>query len=220
VRGRRRRGTVPLMEGRDPERDWDVDDWFDEPDTSPPLPRRGSRRAGADVPGPADEWVELEEPRAVSRRLGPRTIVLGSRTLTYPQAAVAGIAIVVVFIALLAAFGVFSSGGTKGSTPPTTPTTPATTPRTTPAATTPATTAPSVRLPTGTLKPGDSGAQVKLLQRALIKAGFSPGAVDGSYGPGTKDAVTRFQTAHGLTADGIAGSKTIAALRQAIVKSG
>ena len=44
----------------------------------------------------------------------------------------------------------------------------------------------------------------------------SPGTIDGSYGPSTESAVKQFQQAHGLVADGIAGSKTIAALRNAL----
>ena len=58
------------------------------------------------------------------------------------------------------------------------------------------------------------GDDVKMLQRALEKRGFSVGAsgIDGSYGPATKRAVTAFQKANGLTADGIVGRKTAEAL--------
>jgi peptidoglycan hydrolase-like protein with peptidoglycan-binding domain len=56
------------------------------------------------------------------------------------------------------------------------------------------------------LKPGDSGPDVKRLQRKLgIKA-------DGSYGSATKRAVKRFQKRNGLAADGVAGPATLAAL--------
>ena len=72
------------------------------------------------------------------------------------------------------------------------------------------------RPPTATLKPGATGAQVKLLQRALASLGYSTGVVDGQYGPATKQAVTAFQKADGLTADGIFGPKTLQALTRAL----
>ena len=200
------------MEGREPERDRDLDDWFDEPDTSPPLPRRGSRRAASEPP-PEDSWTFPDErPPAAPRRTRPTTVVVAGRTLTYVQLGVVGVAVLAVVLALLAAFGAFSSGGKKAATLPiTTPRT--TTPKTT---TRPAKTKPTVQVPSATLKPGDSGAQVKQLQRALARAGYSPGSIDGSYGPGTKAAVARFQTAKSLTADGVAGPKTLTALKQAV----
>lgn len=49
-------------------------------------------------------------------------------------------------------------------------------------------------------------------QTALAKAGFDPGSIDGINGPRTKEAVAAFQKANGLNVDGIAGTKTIAAL--------
>jgi peptidoglycan hydrolase-like protein with peptidoglycan-binding domain len=55
---------------------------------------------------------------------------------------------------------------------------------------------------------------VRALQRRLARAGDSPGPIDGRYGPLTERAVTRFQAAHGLQVDGIAGPITIAALRR------
>jgi peptidoglycan hydrolase-like protein with peptidoglycan-binding domain len=66
------------------------------------------------------------------------------------------------------------------------------------------------------LKPGDTGAQVAVLQRALASLGFSSGKADGLYGPGTTDAVKRFQRSVGLTADGIVGSATLQALAKAL----
>lgn len=59
-----------------------------------------------------------------------------------------------------------------------------------------------------TLKRGASGPSVKALQQALAGAGFSPGAVDGQFGPKTEAAVKSFQRAKGLVADGIVGPKT------------
>lgn len=54
----------------------------------------------------------------------------------------------------------------------------------------------------------------KLLQKSLIKAGYSCGtaAADGIRGPATKAALHKFQTAHNLTPDGIDGPATWAAL--------
>ncbi|MGF1493118.1 MAG: peptidoglycan-binding protein [Microcoleaceae cyanobacterium] len=55
------------------------------------------------------------------------------------------------------------------------------------------------------------GQDVLRFQQALAKAGISVGA-DGVFGPGTERAVIDFQRKKGLVADGIAGSKTFAAL--------
>ena len=62
------------------------------------------------------------------------------------------------------------------------------------------------------LKKGDAGDSVELLQRALAAKGFSPGALDGDFGPKTDGAVRAFQTAVGLTADGVSGVDTWKAL--------
>lgn len=64
-----------------------------------------------------------------------------------------------------------------------------------------------------TLSIGSRGPQVQLLQLALRRAGYAPGAADGVFGGLTKTAVTAFQRANGLAPDGIAGSLTHAALR-------
>lgn len=66
--------------------------------------------------------------------------------------------------------------------------------------------------PTTTLKPGDSGPQVKALQGELASLGFPVGAIDGYYGKTAGKAVTAFQRAHRLTPDGIVGPATLAAL--------
>ena len=62
------------------------------------------------------------------------------------------------------------------------------------------------------LKPGMSGSSVTALQQALTQLGYNPGTADGSYGPSTTQAVTAFQAAKGLTADGVAGPATLAAI--------
>jgi peptidoglycan hydrolase-like protein with peptidoglycan-binding domain len=55
-------------------------------------------------------------------------------------------------------------------------------------------------------------APVRVLQRRLARAGDRPGPIDGRYGPLTEQAVQRFQAAHGLRVDGIAGPRTWTAL--------
>jgi len=62
-----------------------------------------------------------------------------------------------------------------------------------------------------TLKNGSSGSSVKQLQTQLNSYGYKL-TVDGKFGSGTLSAVKDFQKKHGLTADGIVGSKTWAAL--------
>ena len=59
-----------------------------------------------------------------------------------------------------------------------------------------------------TLEYGDSGDLVTALQTALDKLGFDTNGVDGRFGAGTRKAVTAFQKKYGLTADGLAGTKT------------
>lgn len=63
-----------------------------------------------------------------------------------------------------------------------------------------------------TLRQGSSGPDVVALQNALRAHGFSPGATDGNFGPGTLAAVIAFQNSEGMLADGIVGPKTAAAL--------
>jgi hypothetical protein len=64
-----------------------------------------------------------------------------------------------------------------------------------------------------TLRLGDTGAEVKKLQQALIEAGM-PATSDpsGVFGPGTRAAVLDYQSKSHLTPDGIVGPKTWAAL--------
>lgn len=58
-----------------------------------------------------------------------------------------------------------------------------------------------------TLAPGSRGDQVRRLQTRLNGHGADL-AVDGVYGPKTRDAVKNYQTARDLTADGVAGRET------------
>ena len=62
------------------------------------------------------------------------------------------------------------------------------------------------------LKLDSTGPDVKALQQALQNAGFSPGAIDGLFGPATEAAVLAFQRSEGLAADGIVGPNTAQAL--------
>jgi lysozyme len=62
-----------------------------------------------------------------------------------------------------------------------------------------------------TLQNGSTGGEVTMLQRALSLLGYNC-TVDGNFGPGTQAAVEQFQTAEGLTADGVAGPNTWNAL--------
>lgn len=59
---------------------------------------------------------------------------------------------------------------------------------------------------------GSRGETVKLIQQKLKRWGYYNGAIDGIYGSATKKAVKYFQSKNGLTADGIVGNKTLAAL--------
>lgn len=63
-----------------------------------------------------------------------------------------------------------------------------------------------------TSKFGSSGDEVKLIQQKLKNWGYYNGTVDGIYGSQTVAAVKKFQSKNGLTADGIAGTKTLQAL--------
>ena len=64
------------------------------------------------------------------------------------------------------------------------------------------------------LQKNDKSDNVRRLQQALTQLGYYSGTVDGSFGSGTKAALTAFQQANSLTVDGIAGSATIALLEK------
>jgi peptidoglycan hydrolase-like protein with peptidoglycan-binding domain len=67
----------------------------------------------------------------------------------------------------------------------------------------------------GSLQEGSTGDQVTELQNRLTTLGYFNGPISGRFGPLTKDAVIRFQSANGLTADGVVGPGTSDALRRA-----
>lgn len=58
-------------------------------------------------------------------------------------------------------------------------------------------------------KLGSRGDEVRRIQQKLKSLGFYNGAVDGIYGSNTQKAVRAFQKNCGITADGIAGPKTL-----------
>ena len=72
-----------------------------------------------------------------------------------------------------------------------------------------------------TLRRGSKGEYVVECQTDLVKLGYDigPCGIDGDYGKATMAAVSKFQKDHGLTADGICGPKTWAALDKAAAES-
>lgn len=65
-----------------------------------------------------------------------------------------------------------------------------------------------------TLRYNSRGEDVKTLQTALAQLGFYQKSVDGIYGSGTRKAVRAFQTANDLSADGVAGPKTLGRIEE------
>ena len=61
-------------------------------------------------------------------------------------------------------------------------------------------------------KYGSRSDEVRQVQTKLKRWGYYNGAIDGIYGTGTLNAVKWFQSKNGLTQDGIAGPKTLAAM--------
>jgi hypothetical protein len=200
------------MADRDP-RGPDPDDWFADPERAPPRRARlGERPEAAPRPEPdEDDWV------AGTRRSRPQRPAFAA-SLPDRWVPIAGGAVLVLILLVggLALAGVFSSSKPTPAAATThqITSTPRTTPKTTKTTTTPAVT--SVPAPTTPLKPGDTGAQVKALQRALAGLGYTVGTVDGDYGTATKTAVAQFQTAQNLTSDGVFGPATRAALIKAL----
>ncbi len=63
-----------------------------------------------------------------------------------------------------------------------------------------------------TVRMGDDGPNVLLLQQRLMSNNCDPGGLDGKFGPKTLAAVKQFQRAKKLTVDGIVGPQTWSAL--------
>jgi Ca-activated chloride channel family protein len=59
------------------------------------------------------------------------------------------------------------------------------------------------------LQNGDSGYEVERLQKTLNENGFYAGPIDGEFSSELEKAITAYQKANGLTADGVAGPKTL-----------
>ncbi|MBQ8298788.1 MAG: spore cortex-lytic enzyme [Clostridia bacterium] len=59
---------------------------------------------------------------------------------------------------------------------------------------------------------GSNGSEVREIQTRLKNWGYYTGEIDGIYGSRTVAAVRQFQRKNGLTADGIAGDSTLAAM--------
>lgn len=68
----------------------------------------------------------------------------------------------------------------------------------------------------GSVKPGESGASVVALRNRLITMGYMTRSASQSYGPAMQDAVRRFQAAHGLAEDGVAGKGTISEINVSV----
>ncbi len=62
--------------------------------------------------------------------------------------------------------------------------------------------------PSRTLRLGATGDDVKQVQERLKELGYLTGNADGVFGKDTQAAVTAFQLRNGLSADGVAGTKT------------
>ena len=166
----------------------DADDWFSNADPAP--------HAGPPEPTWLEDVAEPEDRAADNPFARRRLVALAVAVLLLVVAAVVAIAF----------------GGRSSGTPPL--------PTTTALTTTPVTTAPDttrapptpVVLPALVLKPGATGAEVKTVQRALGRAGHTPGSIDGDYGPKTEEAVSAFQRSAHITVDGVYGPQTRKAL--------
>ena len=64
------------------------------------------------------------------------------------------------------------------------------------------------------LKQGSRGYEVKIVQDFLKEENFFFGAVDGIFGPATRNSVILFQNKYGLVADGIVGNASYSKMRE------
>jgi len=60
---------------------------------------------------------------------------------------------------------------------------------------------------------GDLDSSVRRVQAALAREGYYRGAIDGSFGPATQNALRRYQRNHGLNVTGEIDRPVIEALR-------
>jgi hypothetical protein len=181
-----------------------------------------SRHPAADRPPPTAPVAAAEAQRAVIER---RRLVAG-----LVLAVVLGLAAVILVLLLRgegqAPATTVPEPATTTPTPApteTTPssasTTPSASPSTTPPTTTPSTGGTSTfTLPEGTkLQLGEGDPElIKQLQQVLSKAGYDPGAADGTFGRRTEAAVVAFQQANDLSADGVVGPETASALNTVV----
>jgi len=80
--------------------------------------------------------------------------------------------------------------------------------------------APAAAGADGVLRQGERGAEVRAMQETLNRLGYRddqgrPLAADGDFGERSRQAVARFQRENGLREDGVAGPRTLDALREA-----
>jgi hypothetical protein len=158
-----------------------------------------------------EQWLEEpteETPPSSRRPARPEPPRPDRRVLALVAAAALVLAIILAFV-----LGDDGEGDQAG------PNAPAVTETDTATATT-TETEPSDVVPEGqTLSEGDSGRPVRQLQRALAALGYDV-ATDGDYGPATTEAVTAFQEDEDLEADGVAGTRTIRAINEALANRG
>lgn len=70
------------------------------------------------------------------------------------------------------------------------------------------------------LKLNSTGTAVSTLQKNLTTLGYYWAEITGNFGPKTETAVKEFQKRNGLTADGIAGEKTLSAIEEQVKRNG